>query len=68
MMQDVLRNSGGISLYGVISVCLFFLLFAGTLLWALRLKQSYLDSMRALPLEDENAASPTKGESRDERA
>jgi hypothetical protein len=43
---------GGIGIYGVISVCLFFIVFAGTLLWAFQLKKTFLDTMGSLPLEE----------------
>jgi hypothetical protein len=58
MIQNVLRDIGGIGLYGVISVCLFFLVFSVALVRALRLKQSFVKSMSALPLDD--AAPATK--------
>jgi hypothetical protein len=65
MMQNVLRDIGGIGLYGVISVCLFFLVFSAALIRACRLKKPYLKSMGALPLED-GEPRPTKGVSRHE--
>jgi hypothetical protein len=43
---------GGIGIYGVISVCLFFSVFAGTLLWAFQLKKPFLNAMGSLPLEE----------------
>jgi cbb3-type cytochrome oxidase subunit 3 len=53
MIQNVLTAIGGVGTYGVISICLFFALFVGILIWVLRLKRSYLEQMRALPLEDD---------------
>jgi len=53
MIQNVLRDIGGIGIYGVISVCLFFAVFGGALLWALLLKKPFLKSMGTLPLRDE---------------
>ncbi len=52
MIQNVLRDIGGIGLYGVISVCLFFLVFSVALVRALWLKQSFVNSMSTLPLDD----------------
>jgi hypothetical protein len=52
MIQNVLRDIGGVGLYGVVSVCLFFLVFGGALLLALRHKKAFLDRMSALPLDD----------------
>lgn len=53
MIQDVLRNLGGIGAYGVISLCLFFLVFAGILVWAAMQKRAHLDHMAQLPLESD---------------
>ena len=44
---------------GVISICLFFVVFGGALIWAFCLKKSFLNSMGALPLEN----SEVKGDS-----
>ena len=52
MIKNVLTHIGGIGLYGIISICLFFAVFVGVLIWAFSLKKSYLNSMRQLPLED----------------
>ena len=55
MIENVMHNLGGVSAYGVISFCLFFAIFITVLLWTLSLKKPYLNSMRALPLDDEPA-------------
>jgi hypothetical protein len=60
MIQNVLRDIGGIGLYGVISVCLFFLVFSVALVRACLLKKPFLKSMSAQPLDDGEPA-PTKG-------
>ena len=60
MIQNVLRDIGGIGLYGVISVCLFFTVFSIALVRACLLKKSFLNSMSALPLVDDQPA-PKKG-------
>ena len=51
-----MHSIGGTSLFGVISICLFFAFFAGMLVWTLLLKPHYLDSMRELPLDDGSTA------------
>ena len=56
MIENVTHSIGGMSLYGVISICLFVAVFVGVLVWTIRLKKSYLKSMRKLPLEGESAA------------
>ena len=52
MIQNVIRDMGGVAIFGVISVCLFFAVFTGALLWALAQRKSFCDKMRALPLDD----------------
>jgi hypothetical protein len=53
MIQNILRYASGIEVYGLFSILFFFACFMGALLWALRLKQPFLESMAALPLEAE---------------
>jgi hypothetical protein len=56
MIENVTHSIGGMSLYGVVSICLFVAVFAGVLVWTIRLKKSYVNSMRELPLEGDSAA------------
>ena len=56
MIQNVLRNLGGIETVGILSIVLFFVCFAGVLFWAFGLKKEHLDSMSRLPLEPDPAA------------
>ena len=59
MIEHVLRDLNGIEIFGIISVLLFFVFFSGMLLWASRLKKTYLNSMQELPLESgENNSNP----------
>ncbi len=53
MIQHTLSALGGVAGFGIISICLFFGVFAGALVWSARLRKPYLDRMRALPLEDD---------------
>ncbi len=59
MIQNVLREIGGVANYGVISICLFFVVFTTAMIWSLCLKKPFLQSMSSLPLEnsDETSAS-----------
>ena len=52
MIKSVLEHIGGVGVYGVLSICIFFAFFAGVLLWAARLKKSHLNAASTLPLED----------------
>lgn len=54
MIKDVLTKIGGVGVYGVISICLFFVFFISASIWALRLKKPYVQSMCELPLEDDS--------------
>jgi hypothetical protein len=66
MIKNVLHDIGGVGIYGVISVCLFFAVFLGALLLALRHKPSFLKKMSALPLEDGERRANQKGDFRHE--
>lgn len=52
MIKNVLTQVGGVENFGIISICLFFTVFTGALIWAATLKKSFLKSMSQLPLED----------------
>ena len=58
MIENVTHSIGGMSLYGVISICLFVAVFTGVLVWTICLKKSYLKAMRELPLDGEPAREP----------
>lgn len=60
MIQNVLSGIGGIGIYGVISVILFFLVFAGALVRVCFIKKPHLDAMSALPLEPDEIAAGTE--------
>ena len=61
MLKNVLTDIGGIALYGVISVCLFFLVFSGAVLWAFLLRKPYLHAQSRLPLKDGSRDNSQKG-------
>ena len=62
MIQNVLQHIGGIENYGVLSIVLFFLVFLGTLVWALRLKKptnrSYLQIIKSVAVAAYKTARP----------
>ena len=67
MIKNVLSNIGGVELYGVVSITLFFTVFTGAIVWALRLKKSFLESAGNIPLDEAHPASAlSKGDSRHE--
>jgi len=53
MIENVLHKIGGVGIFGIVSICLFFAFFTGMLIWAAFLKRPYLHSMRDLPLDGE---------------
>jgi len=53
MIRDVLQHVGGIGLYGMVSLLLFFGVFVGVLVWAFRLERGHLDAAARLPLESD---------------
>ena len=52
MIQNVIREMGGIAAFGIISVCLFFAVFTAASLYAFLQRKAFCDKMCALPLED----------------
>jgi hypothetical protein len=48
-------NSIGLEVFGVISICLFAVVFSATIIGSLCLKRPFLKRMGALPLEDDGA-------------
>jgi hypothetical protein len=63
MIKNVLCDIGGIGLYGIISICLFFAVFGAAVVWALAQKKSTLNSVSTLPLNDGEIPSKAKGNS-----
>jgi hypothetical protein len=54
MIQNVLRALGGIEIYGILSVCLFFAVFLVALVFAITRKKPFCQTMSALPLDDDH--------------
>jgi cytochrome c oxidase cbb3-type subunit 3 len=63
MIKNVLSEMGGIGLYGVISILLFFAVFTGMLIWAFSMKKNFAQKMSACPLHDGEMKSDSKGTS-----
>ncbi|NOS71139.1 MAG: hypothetical protein HOP33_14565 [Verrucomicrobia bacterium] len=61
MIKNVLSDIGGVGLYGVISISLFFAVFIGMLLWVFAMKKSFAQKMSTLPLNDGEKKSDQKG-------
>ena len=63
MFKNVVSEISGIDVYGIVSICLFFAVFIGAMVWAMRLKKPFLKNMSGLPLDDGSSAPETKGPS-----
>jgi hypothetical protein len=50
----------GISLYGIVSICIFFGFFTGMLIWTFALKKTYLNHMSEVPLNSGETNSTDK--------
>lgn len=61
MIKNVLSDIGGVGVYGVISITLFFAVFVGMLVWAFSMKKSFAQKMSAFPLNDGEKKSEVKG-------
>lgn len=66
MIKNVLTHIGGIEVYGIISICLFFAVFTGALVWAALVRKSFADRMSGLPLDDGSHNSNKEGTSHHE--
>ena len=60
MIENIMHEMGGIGMYGIISICIFFGFFLGMLIWTVCLKKPYVNAMRALPLEPETRQEPSE--------
>lgn len=61
MIKDVLGEIGGVGLYGVVSVLLFFAVFIGALVWTMLQRRSVCESMGSLPLRNDGNDPALKG-------
>ncbi|HMP83650.1 MAG TPA: CcoQ/FixQ family Cbb3-type cytochrome c oxidase assembly chaperone [Verrucomicrobiota bacterium] len=52
MIKNVLEHIGGVGVYGVISICLFFIVFLGAIFFSLRMNKKDADTIGSLPLND----------------
>jgi cytochrome c oxidase cbb3-type subunit 4 len=69
MIRNVLTHTGGVEVYGIISILLFFVFFTGMLIWAYRLRRDHLEAMGRLPLDggDQVAHHGSESQTQDRR-
>jgi hypothetical protein len=53
MIQHILRTLAGIEQYGILSLCLFGVIFASVFVWAFLQKKSHVERMARVPLDPE---------------
>lgn len=51
MEEKIITSMDGVSIYGVISISIFFVFFSGMLVWAFMQKKNHLNKMGSLPLD-----------------
>ena len=54
MFQYLFDSIAGVEIFPIISLILFFLLFLGIVVWAIRADKNYLKKMKELPLDMSN--------------
>ena len=54
MISDLLSSAEGVSIYAVIALVSFILVFLGVVVWTFKADKNYLDKMKNLPLSSEN--------------
>jgi hypothetical protein len=64
MMERIVTKIGGIEGFGVISICLFFVVFTSALVWAFCQKKTFIAEMESLPLQDEEPKPGKRGGNR----
>ena len=54
MFSQNLSSIDGVSIFPIISLVLFFVIFSGVLFWVLRKDKSYMEKLANIPLQDNN--------------
>jgi len=54
MFSQNLSSIDGVSIFPIIGLVLFFVMFSGILFWVLKKDKSYMDNLASIPLQDNN--------------
>ena len=54
MFSQNLSSIDGVSIFPIISLVLFFVIFSGILFWALKKDKSYMEKLANIPLQENN--------------
>jgi len=52
MFSQNLSSIEGVSIFPIITLVLFFLIFSGVLVWVFKRDKSYIDTLSNIPLQD----------------
>jgi len=51
MFREIFESMSGISIFGLFSMILFFLIFLGVIYWVIKADKKYLNKMENMPLD-----------------
>ena len=51
MFREIFESMSGISIFGLFSMILFFLIFLGVIYWVIKADKKYLTKMENMPLD-----------------
>lgn len=54
MFSQNLSSIAGVSIFPIISLVLFFVMFSGILFWVLKKDKSYMENLANMPLQENN--------------
>ena len=54
MIRDLLNSISGIEIWPILAFFIFVALFAGVIVWTIRLDKRVINRMKELPLDSEN--------------
>lgn len=54
MFSQNLSSIDGVSIFPIISLVLFFVMFSGVLYWVLKKDKSYMENLANIPLQENN--------------
>lgn len=54
MFSQNLSSIDGVSIFPIISLILFFVIFSGVLFWVLKKDKSYMENLASMPLQENN--------------
>ena len=62
MIKNVASHVSGVEIYGIVSICLFFAVFAGALAWACLLTKTAVRTISSLPLDRSEMGALNQGD------